>query len=121
MCLRTYESKPTVLDKEQMVFKVIRRTNDSMYQRMPYSPHTLYYLGKPLELLGSNKEKFYVNEGFHAYVDKPHAIQEVANAVTEREDLKIVICFFPKGSNVYHGIRGDIVSDTMMTGNLDAE
>lgn len=91
-----------------------------MYQWKPYDLHTLYHLGKPLEAIGDDLTKFVV-EGFHAYMDKPHAIQEIVNAVTEREVLKVVVCFFPKGSNVYHGIRGDIVSDTMMTGNLDAE
>lgn len=120
MCLyisRTH-SKAIKTRKDRTVYKALGlgvSLNMSPVFGFEYKPNTLVQsdLGKPT-IDDNDQHLFVIHQGLHAYRNLSFARSATFC------DEKIVAMTIPKGSMVYIGIDGDIVSNALQTGSLEA-
>lgn len=117
MCLFPMNNTIEIAKQDIHVWKIILRSNVSMYQSFEYQPNTLYRLRRKLKIeteteIGSPQ----VNNGFHAYhymLTTIRAYQRMRNGY-----YKIVDFTIPKGAKYIIGTHGDIVATSIRSGSL---
>lgn len=116
MCLISYTGDIHVASEDMTVYKIIWRSNESSVRNFCYSPGVRYDLGAPLhpiQFTGEIETRF--EKGFHAYRSWfPDWPQQMAVLVSE----KIVAFTIPKGAHYALGDDNDIVSDSIIAGDL---
>jgi len=105
---------PVAATKDLLVFKIVRLNeidplhSYSQFCNFQYAANTLYKKRK----LRPVKEVVF-GAGFHAYLCRPYAYH--CSYGTKRVEFII-----PAGSTVFFGTDGDIVSNQIKSGNLEA-
>lgn len=132
MCLfvRNYKHRnglPIVLKRGRKVFKIIGKSNDcSPIFHFKYEPNHQYAVDG-LKMHTAFGTMTMVDEGFHAFLKKAdclsylqtlHVVDRCANPELLPEELKVVEMTIPKGASVYYGKGDEIVSTTIVTGDL---
>lgn len=132
MCLfvRNYQHRnglPIVLKQPRKVFKVVGKSNDlSPVLRFKYEPHHQYAVDG-MRIRTEYETMAMVDEGFHAFLKKADCLSYLqslygydrcANPGLLPEEWKVVEMTIPKGASVYYGKGDEIVSTTIVTGDL---
>ena len=115
MCLNIL-SGPHKAAQAIPVYKNIHRDDRSMYQRFRYKPNQFYSLGKKLKL-GKNLVGSTIHRGFHSYEQRAHAVK-LRRSQYRGSTCKTVLFWIPKGAIFYKGMRGDLVSTSIRSGEL---
>lgn len=131
MCLYVHPDHKEVrmAEKDIHVWKIISISNESAYLHFKYTKNTTYKTAmKAYPSFVSEKVK--VDEGFHAYLWKPrinhHSVFPVFSVagnipfVDSHGEYKIVEFIIPEGALYYEGLHGDIVSNKITSGSLEA-
>lgn len=115
MCLYldSNDSKVHIATHDIFVYKILSYCDYSTIQYFRYKPNTTYF-----EIEFNYNGKGYINDGFHAYLITD------SNVLTKvRENImfgdKLVQFIIPKGAKYYIGVDDDVVSDTIISGNLE--
>lgn len=97
--------------KDIPVWKVLLTNHHSVFRGFIYKPNTTVHIEKmsQSDLGGSG---LMISEGFHAYRSTRSA---VGNMLTGDIIVKMTI---PIGAKYYIGMYGEIVSDTLVTGDM---
>lgn len=109
------ELKPYLVDSDMVVYKIIGLDNKSEIFEFQYEPNTKYHLPTPMvpdAASYSDSATFVIQEGWHAWRVYPSTL----------ENQKVVKFVIPAGSLVFFDIDDKrIVSDTIISGDLEAE
>lgn len=126
MTLSTFESEPTTTTEPMVVYKIIGVDNRSQWHDFQYEPNQTYRIDGGLKIDNQEElEEFndpppaIISRGFHAYTVNG-AITRVWHGCLARCMSKMVAFTIPCGSKVFHGQYGDIVSDCIVAGDLNA-
>jgi len=92
---------PKVIEEDMTVFKCVHTDGKAEYQKFWYDPNTLYKKRK----LRPTKEAVY-GAGFHAYTSSP---------VRVYKNRMVIMATIPKGSTVFFGVDGDVVTNALKT------
>lgn len=131
MCLETIQEEPEVLDAPLTVYKLIERNNCSLFFQMHYEANKTYHTDMKWHRLGCDNplEADYwdlrwdlrgvsVSNGFHAYLSRQCAIQELVHWTAS---VKLVEFVIPKGAKVFRNMNvNKIVADTIIAGDLSS-
>lgn len=102
---------PLIAKKDMPVWKMIHNTNHSFFEGFLYQPNKRYMIEFPY-LIGTR----IVDKGYHAFRSRKTARQHYGINMSCKP--KIVKFTIPKGAKYYIGEDGDIVSNTIIAGDL---
>lgn len=110
--------KPFIATKDILVWKIITTRNLSLYRSFKYKPNCGYPTIKFNIRYSYNNDIDYFKayEGYHAYTSR--RITRLRYAKYRDVLYKIVKFYIPKGAKYYLGEDGDIVSNTIKSGDL---
>lgn len=120
MCLGTFNPEIQVANGIIPVFKILRMDNKSLVMNFQYEPRERYTLTSSLRASPNPiiEDYWLVNEGFHTYHSMKRARDE-RYCLSSSFVFKLVAFAIPKGTHYIIGDDGDIVSDTIVSGDLD--
>lgn len=117
-----YKKEGEILKKDLIVYKILNKTRTgyfSPFQDTQYERGYHYYqTEKPFTFSGVRRKwfsyvyGFTIDRGLHSYVNK--IIAEDSHAYRRCMNGRVVKMVIPKGSKIYRGINGDIVSDNLI-------
>lgn len=114
MCLTTKQGKPTVLDENMIVYKILDKGYETPFRHKTLLPNILYDTFDEIETVYHKFEDYFIVGGgfFHAYVNVSNALScrdELINFL-HRTNISIYKALIPKGTKCYFGINGDIAA-----------
>lgn len=115
MCLYvTHRQKNEWTAKKDIpVWKLLLKDGrQSIFRSFLYKPNTAVHIEKMGRTEYENGTRFAINEGFHAYRSMRSAMQ---GGVESDVIVKMTI---PAGARYYIGMYDEIVSDTLVTGDM---
>lgn len=127
MCLIPVVDVIQVATEDILVYKIVTKDNLSIIHRLPYKPNERYELALPLLIVYDYNDSYngsQVNEGFHAYTSLAAAAGSALKLNLSINakfigQFKIVTFTIPKDAHYIIGDDGDIVSDAIVSGDLD--
>ena len=115
--------EPLVAEQDIKVFKILWDNLASPYMDYPYNANTRYHIEDmhPTFLYTNYRDysQYIVTVGLHAYQSLKEAESCAIIFADEYRNVIIVKMTIPKGAHYYIGTVGDIVSDTLISGDLN--
>ena len=108
--------KPLIADRDILVWKIIYDTNVSLYRGFQYIANT-QYCTEELKVQFEHS----IHAGYHAYTTRETTrarVRTFRKVLQKGVKIKIVKFTIPKGAKYYIGNNLDIVSNTIISGDL---
>lgn len=125
MCLCIDKSKnpnlkPLIANNDITVWKIINSNNISAIRDFKYIKNKKYKFVKLNALRHIHYDNAIIEAGYHAYRTRDMARYMKSDYSCE-DHMKIVKFIIPKGAKYYFGTDGDIVSNTIVSGDLKSQ
>ena len=121
MCLyvRPRQKNEWTAKKDIHVWKLLLQDGRrSIFKRFLYKPNTTVHIKKMGRQIAINdNNRITINEGFHAYASLTAARDSAVEDGVLSSDV-VVKMTIPAGAKYYIGMYGEIVSDTLVTGDM---